>query len=151
MNVPIPQLLARLGAMPPFRFVLLFAGLQAACTVLLVEAVGDARVGAASAAVWGLRVGVLLVFTVAAFHRDDDPLECGLLAAGVLLISGAAAQAVIASIAERTPLAGFVQLVFAPLSLIPAAILYVPLCAALVWVARRADRVVRTVRIPPRG
>ena len=143
MHVPLPQMLTRLGKLPALKFVLVFAGLQALFTVVLTLALEQSSPGAAAAAVWGLRLGVLLVFSVAAFYREDDPLECGLLAAGVLLLGGGVAKAILVSIEEGTLMAGFVQIIFAPMGLIPAALLYVPICAGLIWFARKAFRVSR--------
>ncbi len=131
--------LARLGAAPPFRLGLGFA---AAIGVTRAAAMtGAARGAAGLAELGGLAAGAvwLLLWVVVVWHRpDDDALADGALLALALGGGGVLASALFAGVTTGSVGEGVLTAAFGHLGAIVWLVVLAPVCAGVVWVARRA-------------
>ena len=136
MHHRLNRLLSWLGTLPPLRFVLLGAGAWAASVLATLNLGPLVLVGSPGELVQLVGFAILAILaTVVIWHREDDPLEAGLLLAGVFLLASVPVSLLVALFTPGDSV--LAALVRQPFQLLLPAVVMVPFWAAVVWLARR--------------
>jgi hypothetical protein len=140
------RVFVRLAQVSPLRLGLTFAGSVAAARAVQLIGIrrgvgGLAELGAILASV--ISIGLWIVVT---WYRDEDALAAGVLLAASVGGGALLTSALFAAIARGSIGEGILTILFGQFSAVIGLVVFVPICAGIVWLARRISAAVTRPR-----